>query len=104
MLISGALFLVRVIWKRPLFKQAGFDGLIVHALVNLIVQAMKHLLGRLRMTDGQRSCSSRPGRVATVMARHFPKAGWAVGLISSLNYGGNERRGLRRVRAIELCF
>lgn len=101
-LISGVLFLVGMICKRPVFRQAGFEGLIAHAVVALIVQAIKHLIGRPRprMADGA-AFSFEPSwevgfdsfpsghasaafAVATVLARHFPRAGWIVYSLAAL--------------------
>jgi membrane-associated phospholipid phosphatase len=92
--ISGALLAAGWLLKRPTFRQAGLDGLIAHGAVALIVQALKHLIGRPRprMTHSggfqfgpswDSGLDSFPSghaaasfAVAAVLARHFPRAAW----------------------------
>lgn len=95
LVVISATFLLAGWWlKRPTFRQAGLDGLLAHGAVALIVQMLKHLIGRPRprMTHGggfQLGPSLGSGldsfpsghaaasfAVASVLARHFPRAAW----------------------------
>ena len=105
-LAAVSLALLAAGWRsqRPAFRQAGLDGLIAHGAVALLVQTLKHLIGRPRprMTHGSTfqfgpTCNSgldsfpsghtaAAFAVAVVLARHFPRAAWlfygAAGMVA----------------------
>ena len=92
--ISATLLLAGWWLKQPTFRQAGLNGLLAHGAVALVVQMLKHLIGRPRprMTHGggfqlgpslDSGLDSFPSghaaasfAVASVLARHFPRAAW----------------------------
>jgi undecaprenyl-diphosphatase len=92
--LSITLFVAGWLLKRATLRQAGLDGLIAHAAAAVVVQTLKHLIGRPRprMTHGggfqfgpswDSGLDSFPSghaaaslAVAAVLARHFPRAAW----------------------------
>jgi undecaprenyl-diphosphatase len=94
--ISGVLLAIGLSLKWPTGHRAGLEGLIAHGAVALVVQGLKHLIGRPRprlMHGGgfqfgpslDSGLDSFPSghvtasfAVAAVLARHFPKAAWLV--------------------------
>jgi len=93
-LISIGLGIVGYGWKHDRFKRAGWQSLIAHGIAGLIIQIIKHLLGRPRprfmhQDQWQMGPSFQGGldtfpsghsaasfAVAAVLARHFPKGAW----------------------------
>ncbi len=92
--ISIGLFAIGYVWKRDAFKGAGLDSLIAHAVIGVVVQIPKHLIGRPRprlmhqhpfemgpsfqggfdaFPSGHSSASFA---VAAVLAKYFPHMTW----------------------------
>lgn len=106
--ISVSLLAVGLLRDWPAGRRAGLDGLMAHALVAVLVQTMKHLVGRPRprathaeefplgptwasgMDSFPSGHTSLSFAVATVLARHFPRCAW-------LAYGAAGYVGLSRV-------
>lgn len=94
--ISGAMLAIGLVLKRPVFRLAGLESLVAHAAAALIVQVLKHLIGRPRprMTHSNgfqfgpswdSGLDSFPSghtmasfAVAAVLAKHFPWAAWIL--------------------------
>ena len=94
--ISVVLLAIGLALKWPTVRRAGFEGLIAHGVVALVVQGLKHLIGRPRprlMHGGgfqfgpslDSGLDSFPSghvtasfAVAAVLARHFPRVAWLV--------------------------
>ena len=94
--ISGVLLAIGLALKQPVIRRAGIEGLIAHGAVALVVQGLKHLIGRPRprlMHGGgfhfgpslDSGLDSFPSghvtasfAVAAVLARHFPRIAWLV--------------------------
>ncbi len=94
--ISGVLLAIGLALKQPVIRRAGVEGLIAHGVVALVVQGLKHLIGRPRprlMHGGgfhfgpslDSGLDSFPSghvtasfAVAAVLARHFPRIAWLV--------------------------
>ena len=93
-LISVGLGVIGYVWNSDRFKRAGWQSLIAHGIAGLIIQTIKHLLGRPRprfMHQDQWEMgpsfqggldtfpsghSAASFAVAAVLARHFPKGSW----------------------------
>ncbi|MGH7164344.1 MAG: phosphatase PAP2 family protein [Nitrospiraceae bacterium] len=94
--ISGMLLAIGLALKQPVIRRAGLEGLIAHGAVALVVQGLKHLIGRPRprMMHGNgfqlgpsldSGLDSFPSghvtasfAIAAVLARHFPGLAWLV--------------------------
>jgi len=94
--ISGVMVAAGWLLKRAALYRAGFEGLLAHGAVALIVQVLKHLIGRPRprmMHNGgfqfepslETGLDSFPSghtassfAVATIVARHFPGLTWPL--------------------------
>jgi undecaprenyl-diphosphatase len=94
--ISGAMVAAGWLLKRAALYRAGFESLFAHGAVALIVQVLKHLIGRPRprmMHNGgfqfgpslETGLDSFPSghtassfAVATIVARHFPGLTWPL--------------------------
>ncbi len=94
--ISGGILGVGVALKRTRWLQAGLESLIAHAAAGVLVQGLKHGIGRPRprfahsdqvllapsLESGLDSFPSGHAAasfaVAAVLARHFPRAAWVV--------------------------
>ncbi len=94
--ISGAMLAAGWLLKRAAVRQAGFEGLLAHGAAALMIQVLKHLIGRPRprmMHNGglqfgpsfETGLDSFPSghaaasfAVATVIARHFPGLVWPL--------------------------
>jgi len=94
--ISGVLLAIGLALKQPVVRRAGLEGLIAHGAAALLVQGLKHLIGRPRprlMHGGglqfgpslDSGLDSFPSghvtasfAVAAVLARHFPGLAWLV--------------------------
>lgn len=93
-LISGALLLVGLVFKRPPWRDAGVWSLMAHGAAGIAVQSLKRLIGRPRprfmhgedvqlapsLTDGFDSFPSGHATasfaVAAVLAKYFPRLAW----------------------------
>ncbi|MGH7206804.1 MAG: phosphatase PAP2 family protein [Nitrospiraceae bacterium] len=94
--ISVALLAVGLAFKRPVFRLAGLESLIAHAVAGLLSNGLKHLIGRPRpkfthsgefqfsptldfgldsFPSGHATASFA---VAAVLAKHFPRATWVL--------------------------
>ena len=94
--LSGTLLAIGLLFKWPRFRAVGWHSLIAHGLAGILVQMLKRLIGRPRprFTHGDEvllAPSLAPGfdsfpsghttasfAVAAVLARHFPRAAWAI--------------------------
>ena len=95
-LISVGLAVIGYVWNRDRLKRAGWQSLIAHGIAGLIIQSIKHLLGRPRprfmhLDQWEMGPSFQGGldtfpsghsaasfAVAAVLARHFPKGAWVL--------------------------
>ena len=92
--ISVTLLAIGLVFRRPVFRLAGFESLIAHAIAGLLTNGLKHLVGRPRpkfthsgefqfsptwefgldsFPSGHTTASFA---VAAVLAKHFPRAAW----------------------------
>lgn len=95
--ISGGLLLGGWLWKQPHVHTAGFKSLLAHGLSAIVVQALKHGIGRPRprLVHADNGLPWRPSlesgldsfpsghtaasfAVAAVLAKSFPKIAWLV--------------------------
>ncbi len=92
--ISVTLLAIGLVFKRPVYRLAGLESLIAHAIAGLLSNGLKHLVGRPRPKFTHSSefqfsptwefgLDSFPSghttasfAVAAVLARHFPRAAW----------------------------
>lgn len=94
--ISVTLLSIGLVFKRPVFRLAGLESLIAHAVAGLLTNGLKHLVGRPRpkfthsgefqfsptldfgldsFPSGHTTASFA---VAAVLAKHFPRAAWIL--------------------------
>jgi undecaprenyl-diphosphatase len=94
--VSGAMVVAGWLLKRSALYRAGFESVLAHGAAALIVQVLKHLIGRPRprmMHNGgfqfgpslETGLDSFPSghaaasfAVATVLAKHFPGLAWPL--------------------------
>lgn len=94
--ISLALLAIGLVFKRPVFRLAGLESLIAHAVAGLLSNGLKHLVGRPRpkfthsgefqfsptlefgLDSFPSGHSTASFAVASVLARHFPRAAWIL--------------------------
>jgi len=99
---SASLLVAGRLWMQPALFHAGLQGLLAHGGAALVTQLLKHTIGRPRprvtqegefqfepsLVSGFDSFpsghASASFAVATVLARHFPRFGWAGYLAAAL--------------------
>jgi undecaprenyl-diphosphatase len=93
--VSGGLLLGGWLWRQPHVRTAGFKSLLAHGLAAIVVQALKHGIGRPRprLIHADNGLPWRPSfesgldsfpsghttasfAVAAVLAKSFPKIAW----------------------------